>query len=199
MSKFVKLASAGALSLTLACGAPPEQAPLATSADATRDHDDDGRDERDGRRDVLDFGALTGAPRPYAGTGATNAIRGVPAGGLPWVVGRARARLRWDSTLQVKVEGLVFDPTDADVVAAGRAGRNTVAQFRAIVSCQTVQDGAATVVNVSTAPVPATIGLATEGGGNARIEERLALPSPCIAPIVFVTSPTGAWFAASGF
>jgi hypothetical protein len=25
------------------------------------------------------------------------------------------------------------------------------------------------------------------------------LPSPCIAPIVFVTSPNGAWFAATGF
>jgi len=26
----------------------------------------------------------------------------------------------------------------------------------------------------------------------------VGLPQPCIAPIVFVTSPTGAWFAATG-
>ena len=26
----------------------------------------------------------------------------------------------------------------------------------------------------------------------------LALPSPCLAPIVFVASPTGSWFAVTG-
>lgn len=153
----------------------------------------------DGAKAVFRFDALTGAPRPYAGTGAANAIRGVPAGGLPWVVARGEAKLEWDGTLKVQVEGLVFDPADATVVERGLAGRNTVAQFRAIVSCQTVVDGAAAVVNVSTAPASATVGLATEGGGNAELKEKLALPSPCIAPIVFVTSPAGAWFAASGF
>jgi len=45
---------------------------------------------------------------------------------------------------------------------------------------------------------PATTGAAAEGGGNADIEADLVLPQPCIAPIVFVTSPTGAWFATTG-
>jgi hypothetical protein len=47
-----------------------------------------------------------------------------------------------------------------------------------------------------TDPVPA----APEG--DARIEATLTLPTPCVAPIVFVTSGTGAppgsWFAATG-
>ena len=34
--------------------------------------------------------------------------------------------------------------------------------------------------------------------GNADIRARVKLPEPCIAPIVFVASPTGAWFAATG-
>ena len=33
---------------------------------------------------LLEFNSMSGVPRPY--TGATNAIRGVPGGGLPWVV-----------------------------------------------------------------------------------------------------------------
>jgi hypothetical protein len=34
--------------------------------------------------------------------------------------------------------------------------------------------------------------------GNAKVEAQLTLPQPCIAPIVFVTSAGGAWFAATG-
>ena len=76
---------------------------------------------------------------------------------------------------------------------------NTVAAFRAVVSCLTKDAGGApATVNVATAPFPATTGPASTGGGNAKIEAWLNLPSPCIAPIVFVTSPGGNWFAATG-
>jgi hypothetical protein len=53
--------------------------------------------------------------------------------------------------------------------------------------------------NILTDPFPATTGLASAGGGNAKIEADLSLPSPCIAPIIFVTSAGGSWFAATGF
>jgi hypothetical protein len=158
----------------------------------------------DGEADgIFEFEHLTGVPRPFAGpTAAQNAIRGVPGGGLPWVIGKGEAKLRSDGLLTVEVEGLVFDPADPVVIERGLAGRNTVPGFKAIVSCRTVQvvDGspAASVVNVETAVFPATQGLATEGGGDALIEQHVSLPDPCIAPIVFVTSPAGAWFAASG-
>jgi hypothetical protein len=55
------------------------------------------------------------------------------------------------------------------------------------------------VVNVFTDPFPATTGLAANGGGNASIEARIDLPRPCIAPIIFVTSPTFAWFSTTGY
>jgi hypothetical protein len=198
MRTLTNAGAAVALFLSVGCGMEKDAGMRVTSAllgDETRLQGDGS----DSGKALFEFETLTGAPRPYAGGGADAAIRGVPAGGLPWVIGSGEARLGEDSMLKVEVEGLVFDPADATVIERGLAGRNTVAQFKAIVSCQTVVDGAAAVVNVSTAPVPATIGLAAAGGGNALIEEVLALPSPCIAPIVFVTSPTGNWFAISGF
>jgi hypothetical protein len=85
---------------------------------------------------------------------------------------------------------------NALVFAAGpNAGKNTITSFRAVVSCL---DATGSPVNVATDPFPATVGTVAEGGGNAEIETRLALPQPCIAPIVFVTSPGGAWFATIG-
>jgi hypothetical protein len=140
---------------------------------------------------ILDFDTMVGVPRPY--TGSVNAIRGVPGGGLPWVVDSANGKLRADGRLEVTVKGLVFDPDDPGTIAAGVAGRNTVPNFKAIVSClSTDAAGAATTVNVSTGLFPA------DGTGNSTIVETVSLPRPCIAPIVFVTSPTGAWFAATG-
>ena len=47
-------------------------------------------------------------------------------------------------------------------------------------------------MNVTTGDFPSTM------GGDSEIEAALELPSPCIAPIVFVTSPGGAWFGATG-
>ena len=151
----------------------------------------------DNERQILEFKTMTGVPRPY--TGAANAIRGVPGGGFPWVVGSAKGELSADGKLEVKVTGLVIDPNDPAAIAAGRAGQNPVATFRAILSCLTRDmNGAAITTNVMTGEFPATPGFASAGGGNATIEAHLQLPTPCIAPIVFVTSAGGAWFASTG-
>ena len=141
--------------------------------------------------DVLEFDTMTGVVAPFTGT--ANPVRGVPGGGLPWELDRARGRLRADGRLDVKVEGLVL-ARRAPVPAAVQ-GTNPIPQFRAIVSCLTPSaDGTAVdTVNVTTDPAPATV-----PGGDARIRAMVDLPEPCIAPIVFVTSPTGAWFAATG-
>lgn len=151
---------------------------------------------KDGNATVLKFDTMIGVPRPY--TGAANAIRGVPGGGLPWVVGEASGELKRDGELKIKVQGLVFDPNDAGTQAAKLAGTNTVASMKAIVSCQSIVAGAATVVNVPTGLFPATTGAASAGGGNVEIEAHVDLPKPCIAPIIFVASPGGAWFASTG-
>jgi hypothetical protein len=176
---------------------------IACAADASVGRAD-AASRSDGASTLLEVGRMTGVPRPYAGpTAAANAIRGVPGGGLPWVISKGEAKLREDGFLEVEVQGLVFDPNDPTVIERGLAGRNTVPGFKAIVSCRTVEivDGSpvASVANVETAVFPATQGLASDGGGSAEIRQTIAVPSPCIAPIVFVTSPAGAWFAASGF
>ena len=140
---------------------------------------------------ILEFDTMVGVPRPY--TGAANAIRGVPGGGLPWVVDEANGELRVDGRLEIEVEGLVLDPNDPQVPAAV-AGTNPIPNFRAIVSClsRNAEGTAATTVNVETGPFPAN------AAGDSEIEATVDLPEPCIAPIVFVTSPTGSWFAATG-
>ena len=141
---------------------------------------------------ILEIQAMVGVPRPY--TGDTNAIRGVPGGGLPWVLDAAMGKLRADGRINVSVFGLVIDPNDPAAIDAGLAGTNPSPSFRAIVSCLSKDDkGAANTVNVSTGTFPA------DAAGNSMIKDSVSLPQPCIAPIVFVTSPTGSWFAASGF
>jgi hypothetical protein len=140
---------------------------------------------------ILEFDTMIGVPRPY--TGSANAIRGVSGGGLPWVIAQGAGELTAGGGLEVEVQGLVFDPNDQAVIDAGLAGRNTVPNFRAIVSCLSKDaEGNATVVNVPTGLFPA------DAGGNAKIEASVDLPEPCIAPIIFVTSPGNAWFAATG-
>jgi hypothetical protein len=135
---------------------------------------------------ILEFDTMVGLPQAFTGT--QNPIRGINGGGLPWMIGGASGELKVDGHLEIAVSGLAF-------AAGPNAGSNTIASFRAIVSCLG-SDGS--VVNVITDPFPATTGPASTGGGNAEIETDLLLPQPCIAPIIFVTSPGGAWFATTG-
>jgi hypothetical protein len=130
---------------------------------------------------ILEFKSMFGVVPPY--TGPTNPIRNVPGGGAPWQIDRGEGKLRSDNTVEVDVRGLVLVST----------GANPSAAFRALVSCQSIDGlGAPSIVNVSTGDFPATT------TGDARIEERLDLPTPCIAPIIFVTNPAGRWFAVMG-
>ncbi len=141
---------------------------------------------------LLEFNSMIGVPRPY--TGAANAIRGVPGGGLPWVIEFGKGKVSPEGNVDVLVRGLVFDPNDQAVIDRGLAGINIVPNFKVIVSCLSRDAGGnAITVNVSTGLFPA------DEAGNARIKDAVSLPSPCIAPILFVTSPGGAWFAATGF
>ncbi len=134
----------------------------------------------DGRA-VLKFDTMAPVVPPYTGT--TNPIRGVNGGGVPWKLASAQGRLRADGRLEIEVQGLVLVST----------GANPSPTFRGVVSCLSSDAaGAPTTVNVSTDPVPATM------TGNAEIDAKVALPSPCFAPIVFVTSGTGNWFAVTG-
>jgi hypothetical protein len=145
---------------------------------------------------ILKFETMAGNRSPYVGPAGQ--IRGVNGGGLPWVIRSAEGKLEADGKFELTVEGVVFDPEDP-AVPANLAGTNNQANFGAIISCQSVKDGAPAVVNVTVGPFPATTGPASAGGGNAYVEARVDLPRPCIAPIVFVTNQTfRGWFAATG-
>ena len=137
---------------------------------------------------ILEFQTMVGVPQAFTGQTNKALIRDVPGGGIPWMLTSAKGELSTSGHLEITVTGLVL-------ATGANAGINPVGNFRGLVSCLTTS---ATVVNVPTGDFPATTGAATAGGGNAKIEASLDLPNPCIAPIVFVTSSGGAWFASTG-
>lgn len=147
------------------------------------------KNDRDPGR-MFTFNDLAGNQRPLVGSAGE--IRGVSAGGLPWIVDNAQAKLHSNGHLQVRVKGLVIDPDDDEAQDRGLAGINPAPGFRAILSCITIEDESRSVVNLETDTV------STDQEGDAKISEVLDLPDPCYAPMVFVTSPGGDWFAASG-
>lgn len=135
---------------------------------------------------LLEFNTMVGVPPTF--TGAQNPIRGINGGGLPWMLTSANGTLSSDGRLELEVHGLVL-------AAGANEGKNPIANFKVTVSCLTTSG---VIDNETSGLFPATTGSALTGGGNAQIETTFNLLSPCIAPIVFVTSPTGAWFAATG-
>ena len=103
----------------------------------------------------------------------------------------ATGSLKSNGHLLVHVRGLVL--AEEAPVPPALQGTNPIPDFEAIVSCQSIgTDGSAVSTNVATGQ------FAASADGNADINATVSLPSPCIAPIVFVASPTGAWFATTG-
>ncbi|HEU0241227.1 MAG TPA: hypothetical protein VFR11_18490 [Micromonosporaceae bacterium] len=137
---------------------------------------------------VFQFQTMVGVSGPFVG--ATNPIRGVNGGGLPWQISSASGKLSSSGKLEVTVKGLVL--LDAPPVPDALQGTNPIANFVAIVSCTTTVGGAPATVNVASDPAPATT------TGNAKIEAHVNLPSPCFAPIIFVGPAPTTWFAVTG-
>src|SRR5713226_4960414 len=94
---------------------------------------------------ILSFGTMIGNSGPFIGS--RNPIRGIPAGGAPWVVlGGAVGQLTQDGLLYVDVRGLVLVSTLM----------NPSANFRGLLSCLSIDDaGEVSTVNVSTENFPA--------------------------------------------
>lgn len=126
---------------------------------------------------VLEFESMT----PVTG-GAVGTVndRGITGGGKPWVITSGSGEVDRDGSVHVTVHGLV-------IPVAPFNGTNPVKAFGATVSCVTPHG----IVNLRTATAPAT------PTGDATIDGSVTLPHPCKDPILFVTSPTGAWFAMS--
>src|SRR5260370_29370814 len=139
----------------------------------------------------LKFSTVTRVPGPVVGT--ANRVRGVAGGGLPWILTGGTGSLKRDGHLMVRVRGLVL--ANQAPVPPALQGTNPFPDFRALVSCQSIGAGdTATITNISTGDFKANT------AGDSTINAQVSLPKPCIAPIVFVTGPTGtdAWFAATG-
>jgi hypothetical protein len=114
------------------------------------------------------------------------AIRGVSPGGAPWTIDRGTARVAGNGRVRVSVDGLLI--TGTGTALDGTTG--PVANVVASVTC----DGTAPTI-VSTGAVPLS------PNGDARIDQQVALPTTCLAPIVLVraNSSSGPWIAAAGF
>jgi len=134
---------------------------------------------------ILKFDTMVGIPAGLIRDLSNAPLRGINGGGVPWTIADASGELRANGHLEISVQGLVLATT----------GSNPSGTFRGLVSC-VKSDG--TFDNILTGPFPATLGPASAGGGNAEIVADVALPQPCIAPIIFVTSGGGNWFAATG-
>lgn len=131
------------------------------------------------------------APVKGAFLGAAHPVRGVPGAGLPWTIGSVSGHLKADGSLLIDVRGLVL--ADDPMVPAEKRLTNPVANFMGIVSCKSMDMlGKVVTVNTSTDQFPATM------EGDSKIEAMLHLPYPCVAPVVFVTTPEGYWLAVSG-
>ena len=131
--------------------------------------------------DVLRFDTMFPVVAPF--TGATDPVHVVPGAGAPWSIDGAQGRLR-------ATETLTSGWRDSSWSAVAR----TQQPIQAIVTCDTVINGAVTTINVSTGHFPA------DTAGNSRIRETIALPDPCLSPTVFV-GPVGGvprWFAVTG-
>jgi hypothetical protein len=135
---------------------------------------------------AMENDSMVGLPAALVGT--TAPIRGVNGGGLPWTIGASSVELKASGKVEVAFDNLVF-------AAGPNLGKNTVASMKVVVSCLT-ETGA--VVNVSTPAFPVSVATATDVGGDGMIEAKVALPATCIAPIVFVTTPTDRWLAVNG-
>ena len=137
---------------------------------------------------LLKWDVMVGVPQGLTGSASQTPLRGISGGGLPWMLASGQGTLSTTGKLHIEVEGLVL-------AAGANAGTNPINMFRGLVSCVT---SAGAFDNILTDQFPATTGAASDGGGNSTIDAVVTLPSPCIAPIVFVTSPGGSWFAATG-
>ena len=120
--------------------------------------------------------------------GANRPVRTVNSGGVAWVVSAgSETRLTGDGRLRADIRGLLITGT-------GGALDGTTGPVTQVVA-------ALTCTNASTGDTGAPSIVATSAAGNARIDDRISIPTPCIAPIVLIraNAAAGPWIAGSGF
>lgn len=140
-------------------------------------------------RTILRFSTMYAVDGPFVGD--ENKIRDIPGDDLPWDIASADGTLLSDGSLSITVRKLVF--TQDDVVPPNLRGINDEEQFRAVVSCLTEDNDQVTTANV------VTQGFRASRSGDSKIDARLKLPNPCVAPIIFIVSGDELdWLAVTG-
>jgi hypothetical protein len=138
-------------------------------------------DSSERQQEILRFKTMYPVDGPFLNS---TAIRHVPGDESPWIIKKfANGILYSNGRLIIHVRGLVFPdrPNDED-------------NFRGLVSCLTEDGNNIVESNVITQPFP------TGPEGNADIDAVVALPNPCVAPIVMILAGSeDKWFAVTGF
>ena len=137
---------------------------------------------------VIKWDTMVGVPAGLTGAQSQVPLRGISGGGVPWTLNEGHGKLTESGELKIKVDGLVL-------AAGANAGSNPSATFRAFVSCVR---GDGTFQNILHRRLPGDDWPRHCRGRRRTIKTSVSLPSPCIAPIVFVTSAGGSWFASTG-
>jgi hypothetical protein len=135
---------------------------------------------------LLSFDTMVGVDGIFLG--AANPVRDVPGGGQPWVFNAVTGSLKGDGTVTVFVKGLIIPSL----------GFNPAAFFRVIVSCITLNPAGVPETRNIITPADPTVMLGDPRNGDAFFNTVVDLPNPCLAPVIFITSPTGSWFTVTG-
>ncbi|MDD5411187.1 MAG: hypothetical protein PHF31_07200 [Methylobacter sp.] len=147
---------------------------------------------------IIHFHTMFGVDKPFLSSNPSQSsdptVRGVLGDYQSWKINRSvNGILFADGRLIINIKGLIF----------GDGSPNDEDHFRALVSCQLTPDvpggEAATFSNFITAPFPVHNPI---GKGNAKIDAKIPLPSPCVAPVVMILNGNPAdgnvWFAITG-
>jgi hypothetical protein len=126
---------------------------------------------------ILHIDRMVGLSETFIGNDTHT--RGIQGAGRPWDIDSGKVELLSDGKLEVDVSGLVLSDEK----------NNPLTEFQAVVSCLG-EDGTGQLVSSSP--------FAADGAGNASMEETLEIPSPCIAPMFFITNSQGQWIATTG-
>src|SRR5215471_18401977 len=102
-----------------------------------------GQNQRGPIRILLSFNSMFGVDTPFLGN--TNPVRGFNGDTDPWSIQKGIGTLDTNGNLAVLIKGLVFSANpDASLI-----GKNDEDEFRAVVSCMTVQEDGTTVTESS--------------------------------------------------
>jgi hypothetical protein len=147
---------------------------------------------------IIHFNTMFGVDKPFLSSNPSQpsdpTVRGVLGDYQSWKISRSvNGQLFADGRLIINIKGLIF----------GDGSPNDEDHFRALVSCQLTPDvpggEAATFSNLITDPFPVHNPI---GEGNANIDAKIPLPSPCVAPVVMILNGDPAegdvWFAITG-